>query len=137
MELGPLDDRDSRELIGHLADGVAPEVVERALAAGEGNPLFVEELVRMLAERPEESLPPTSHALLAARVEELAPAERAVAEAASVVGRSFGPEAAFGLVSGREAEELAEGLRGLEARGLVQPDGGRFAGEATFGFRHI
>jgi predicted ATPase len=137
VELAPLDEAESRELVGHLAGvGADPELAARALSAGEGNPLFVEELVRALAERPGESLPPTIHALLAARIEALAPDERAVAEAASVVGRSFGPEAAFGLVEGSAPERLAEGLRGLEGRGLVQPDGGRFAGEPTFSFKH-
>ena len=98
VELAPLSEAESRELVGHLAgEGFSPELTERALSAGEGNPLFVEELVRMLAERPGESVPPTLHALLAARIEELGPGERALAEAASVVGRSFGPEAAFGL----------------------------------------
>ena len=36
------------------------------------------------------AVPPTLHALLAARIDRLGPSERAVVEAASVIGRSFG-----------------------------------------------
>ena len=139
LELGPLSAAESRELIGHLAgEGEVPaELVERAFTAGEGNPLFVEELVRMLVEDRQLSVPPTIHALLAARVDRLEPAERAVVEAASVVGRSFGGGAAFALVGGDDRSQLDERLHALERKDLIQPDAVRFAGEPTFSFKHI
>jgi predicted ATPase len=80
-------------------------VVAKVLATSEGNPLFVGELVRMLVdegaiEKQGErwivganlaalEMPPTIHALLAARLERLRPEERTVLERASVVGRQF------------------------------------------------
>ena len=43
------------------------------------------------------AVPPTIHALLAARLDRLDPAERAVVEAAAVIGRSFGGGAVLEL----------------------------------------
>ena len=98
---------DSKRLVKHLLadDAVAADLAEYIFARAEGNPLFVAELVRMLVEdgQLERSdaglsavrssllaLPPTIHALLAARMDRLEPGERATAEAGAVVGRSFG-----------------------------------------------
>ena len=53
----------------------------------EGNPLFLEQLVAVGAEG--EALPPTIHAVLAARIDRLEPGERAVLLRASVEGRTF------------------------------------------------
>ena len=87
-------------LVEHLVGdaGVAAGPDRSGCSRGaEGNPLFVEELVRMLVderqlERDDSglsavrssplSLPPTIHALLAARLDRLEPGERAVIEPA-------------------------------------------------------
>ena len=58
----------------------------------EGNPLFVEETVRMLAERPRggtERIPDTLQALIAARIDRLPAGARIVLQRASVMGRIF------------------------------------------------
>ena len=116
---------------------VPSDLAERAFTAGEGNPLFVEELVRMVVDQRELSVPPTIHALLAARVDRLDPAERAVIEAAAVVGRSFAGGAVFELLGGEDRSELDQRLSALERKDLIQADAGRFAGEPTFSFKHI
>ena len=107
LSLQALTGDDSRRLVEQLLadDDVAADLAERVFVRAEGNPLFVAELVRMLVEdgQLERSdaglsavrssllaLPPTIHALLAARMDRLEPAERAAAEAGAVVGRSFG-----------------------------------------------
>ena len=68
-----------RELRGRIADGA------------EGNPLFAEEMVAMLrdASDGDVSVPPTIQALLAARLDQLEPSERAVLERGSVEGRGL------------------------------------------------
>ena len=58
-------------------------------------------------------------------------------EAAAVVGRSFGDGAALELLGGDDRAELDQRLGALVRKQLVQPDGGRFAGEPTFSFKHI
>jgi class 3 adenylate cyclase len=155
MDLEPLSGEESRSLIEHLIGdaGVAADLSQRVFTGADGNPLFVEELVRMLVdehhlERDEKgvsvvrelsqvSVPPTLHALLAARLDRLDPAERAVVEAAAVIGRSFGGAAVLELGRGDDRSELDLHLQALERKQLIEPDGGRFAGEATFSFKHI
>ncbi len=155
MELQPLSGDESRALIEHLVGdaGVASDLSKRAFTAGEGNPLFVEELVRMLVDERElkrdetgiswvrelsaVSVPPTIHALLAARLDRLDPAEGAVVEAAAVVGTSFGVGAVLELTRSDDRPELDRHVRALARKDLIHPDGGRLAGEGTFSFRHI
>jgi class 3 adenylate cyclase len=143
VELQPLSGAESRVLIEHLIGdaGAAADLPDRVFTGAEGNPLFVEELVRMLVdERPDlsaVSVPPTIHALLAARLDRLDPAERAVVEAAAVVGRSFGGGAVLELGHDDDRSELDRHLVALVRKQLIEPDGGRFAGEGTFSFKHI
>ena len=67
------------------ADADRPDARSRILEVAEGNPLFVVELVAMAEDGGEAltdvALPPTIQALLAARLDRLAPDERAVLEA--------------------------------------------------------
>lgn len=106
--LEPLSDGSARELLDQLLGARTPPpladvVVERA----EGYPFFVEELLATLIERnllvrlPDggwsylgsgtEVLPANIRALLAARVDLLAPGQKSVLQAAAVVGRRFDP----------------------------------------------
>jgi class 3 adenylate cyclase len=155
MDLDPLSGAESTALIEHLIGdpGVAENLSDRVFTGAEGNPLFIEELVRMLVdehqiekdeagvssvrELSEASVPRTLHALLAARLDRLDPAERAVAEAAAVVGKSFGGGAVFELSRSDNRSEVDRHLSTLAAGELIRPDGGRFAGEETFSFKHI
>ena len=76
------------------------------LEAAEGNPLFVEQLLAMQAEGDDADgelvVPPTLQALLAARIDRLEPAERAVLERAAVEGRRFHRGAVAELLPPRE-----------------------------------
>jgi class 3 adenylate cyclase len=139
LELHPLGAEHSRTLIEQLVGdaGAAADLPDRVFAAAQGNPLFVEELVRMLLEERHADVPPTIHALLAARLDRLEPAERAVVEAAAVVGRSFSGGAVLELVGGDDRAELEGQLNALAAKQLIESDGSRFAGEPTFSFNHI
>ncbi|TML52736.1 MAG: zinc-ribbon domain-containing protein [Actinobacteria bacterium] len=129
VELRPLASEDA----GRMVDRLAPEhlggevrafVVERA----EGNPFFVEELLRMLADRGVKDeipsglvVPDTVHALLAARIDLLAPTEKSALQAAAVIGRTFGVEPLRALVEGEAP------LAALAARSFVREDGDRHA----------
>ena len=89
-------------------------VAAKVLATSEGNPLFVGELVRMLVHEGALTLegdrwttgkalaalemPPTIHALLAARIERLSSEERFVLEHAAVIGRNFSRSAVAQLL---------------------------------------
>ena len=90
----------------------------------EGNPLFVVELVAMAEDGGEAltdvALPPTIQALLAARLDRLAPAERVVLEAAAIEGKEFAREHVRALV-GELAVDAA--LDALVRKGLIEPAG--------------
>ena len=151
--LEPLDDVAVKLLIENRLGGEIDSSVFRSLRdAGEGNPLFVEELLAMLvdADLLEQrnghweavgdigriSPPPTIHALLAARLDRLAPEERAVLERAAVIGKLFSREALAGL--GAE-DELDARLATLIRKDLIRP-GDPDADPSAAGsyrFRHI
>ncbi len=146
LELQPLGESDSRALVGHLAGdrGMAAGLSDRLVASAEGNPLFVEELVRMVVEerRLEQdasalSMPATVQAVLAARLDRLDADERAIVRAAAVIGRSFVDEAAVLLAGAQDHADLEQLLGTLVRKDVIEPDGGRFAGRRTFSFKHI
>jgi predicted ATPase len=88
--LEPLDAAETERLLDELG-GVEPGLRERIATAAEGNPLFLEEMLALAhaSDDGEISVLPTIQALLAARLDQLDPAERAVFERGSVEGRVF------------------------------------------------
>jgi class 3 adenylate cyclase/ketosteroid isomerase-like protein len=134
------------------AEDLPAAVAAKVLATSEGNPLFVGELVRMLVQEgaltkegdrwiPGVALaalemPPTIHALLAARIERLRPEERTVLERAAVVGRHFSRSAVAALLS-RNGSELDARLEALRRGELIERDTGWFLGEPVLRFHHL
>ncbi len=138
LPLEPLSDAASSELAAELLGRVdsttrAGQVAETA----EGNPLFIEELARCLGEqkaRGLDELPTSIRAIIAARLDALPPAERAVLVDASVVGRVFWRGA---LCEIDDRPDLSQLLGSLEARDLVQREAvSRIKGDQQFGFKH-
>jgi class 3 adenylate cyclase/tetratricopeptide (TPR) repeat protein len=125
---------------------LSPAMRQRAIATAEGNPLFLEELVRMLAGEASPGgdvvqLPPTIGALLAARLDSLPAAERDSAQRASVIGRAFEIDAVTALTPEPGRPGVATALAGLVRREIVIPDteSSKVPGSAAdaFRFRHI
>jgi len=102
-----------------------------------GNPMFVEELVRMLLEgsTPGAAIPETVQAVITARIDRLSSQERRVLQAAAVIGSAFWPSAVAPL-AGLSAEETEKTLMALIAKELVlaRPRS-TVAGEREFAFR--
>jgi len=135
------------------ADALPAAVAGRVLATSEGNPLFLGELVRMLvndgalrregdrwtaAVSPAElEMPPTIHALLAARIERLRAEERLVLERAAVVGRQFSRAAVAHLLPREAHGELDARLESLRRSELIEPDAGWLLGEPALRFHHV
>jgi class 3 adenylate cyclase/tetratricopeptide (TPR) repeat protein len=149
VRLDPLADAHAADLLGQLLgtarlDGQA---VARILDVAEGYPLFVVEVVAMLADdgmlRDGDAsegggltaiaVPPTIQTLLAARIDRLAPIERAVIEAASIQGKEFTRERVARLVAEGIAESLDAQLDALVRKELI---GRERPGEDTFRFSH-
>ena len=94
-------------------------------------------MVALLRESPggAVAVPPTIQALLAARLDQLDPAERVVLERGSVEGRVF-HRGAVQALSPDEAQ-LVGPLTALVRRELLRPDRPQFPGEDAFRFRHL
>jgi class 3 adenylate cyclase/tetratricopeptide (TPR) repeat protein len=141
LHLEPLSTGEAAQLLDAL-DGrelLSPELRQRVTEVAQGNPLYTEQLVAMLAEEARTAaevatLPPTIQALLAARLDRLDPFDREVLERAAVVGKEFWPGAVAALGGGNET--LGPTLLGLVRRELVEPAASSIAGEDGFRFRH-
>ena len=107
IHLDPLTPADSRALVANLLEieSLPDAVRDLILARAEGNPFFVEEVVRMLIERgvivsqanrwvaTEDigaiEIPETLHGLLLARIDQLPESAKRSLRIASVIGRQF------------------------------------------------
>ena len=126
MTLDPLTEAESGQLLDELAiagPSLAPEARVQVTEAAEGNPLFLEQMVAMLAEGTTATLPATIQALLAARLDQLQPLERVVLERASVVGKEFSRNAVLDLSPAEEQARHRRGVADARAEGPPPPRG--------------
>jgi class 3 adenylate cyclase len=134
--LEPLDAEETEQLLSKLGE-VSPELHERVVQVAEGNPLFLEEMLALVRDSggTQVEVPPTIQALLAARLDQLDPAERSVLEHGAVEGRVFhrGAVAALGDADG----EVDRRLTALVRKELVRPDRAQLAGDDAYRFRHL
>jgi class 3 adenylate cyclase/tetratricopeptide (TPR) repeat protein len=134
--LEPLDAAETELLIAELG-GVDEELRDRILQVAEGNPLFLEEMIGLVRDsgEAEVEVPPTIHALLAARLDQLDPAERSVLERGSVEGRTFHRGAVAALTE--EDGSVDQRLLALVRKELVRPDRAQLSGDDAYRFRHL
>jgi class 3 adenylate cyclase len=149
VQLGSLATVDTARLINALLaeHDVAAAIGSDLLARVNGNPLFAEEYARLLRDRREQSMalpiPPTVQAVIAARLDELPPAQRAVLADAAVLGQ-VAWAGAIAAVGGEDPNnldtwlQLNRHLAELERRELLgRTAGSRIAGEVEVAFRHV
>ncbi len=140
--LEPLSEEEAESLLERLRGNaeLGPEVLERITQAAEGNPLFVEQMLAMMTEEDgafdATAIPPSIHALLAARLDRLPPEERAVLERASVIGKEFWRGAIVHLSDDGEGS-LGPHMMALVRKDLIEPSRSIFPWEDAFRFRHI
>src|SRR5436190_4662079 len=138
VRLGPLPDADAETLLLLLTAGAADDRDRALLRTAEGNPFFLEQLVAMRAEFGDASTapPPTIQAVLAARIDALPLAERAVIDAAAVEGRNFHRDAVADLLAASQRGDLDRSLAALVGRELVRPSPPELPGEVGYRFAH-
>jgi class 3 adenylate cyclase/tetratricopeptide (TPR) repeat protein len=134
--LEPLAPEETERLIEALGGGVDEGLRERILEAAQGNPLFVEEMLAMAGEgEGDVAVPPTIQALLAARLDQLDPAERDVLERGAVEGQVFHRGAVAALAP---AETGVDGrLVALVRKDLVRPEPPLLPDDDAYRFRHL
>jgi class 3 adenylate cyclase/tetratricopeptide (TPR) repeat protein len=137
--LEPLDAAETDQLIERLLgdEELDRELEQRIRTASEGNPLFVEEMVAMVRESGERDVvvPPSIKALLAARLDQLDPAERVVLERGSVEGQLFHSAAVQALST--PPAPVDRQLVGLVRKELVRPERPQLPVGDAYRFRHL
>src|SRR5581483_6102569 len=145
ISLDALDDSASEALLAKLVDvnGLPPgDYTKQLLRNAAGNPLFLEETVRMLAESGALSrggtsidiaVPTSLQAMIGARLDGLPDEDKSVAQHASVVGMVFWS----GAVSELHGGETEPRLQALEERDLVRARAeSSIANEREWAFKH-
>ncbi len=166
LAIEPLTQEQSASLISDLlgGDALPEELRHNILRLGEGNPFFIEEIVRMLMDRGvlvraddhwqvnptwAESdevvhpvIPDTVQGVLAARIDRLSPDERDVLCHAAVIGRSFWESAVAGMMPHLNQSQIASIVRNLLEKDLIAkdtkpgPGGADLSGEPRYQFKH-
>ena len=135
LVLEPLPPTETKELIaGRLVGTVLPpDTLTRIVEIAQGNPLFVEQMVAAFQNDGTVSLPASVHALLAARLDRLGPAERDLLRCAAVVGMDFSADALLSLVPEQARPFVGKHLQALERKKLIRP---ARSADQGFSFRH-
>ncbi|MBV8855820.1 MAG: protein kinase [Acidobacteria bacterium] len=142
LSLQPLSKKESRQLFEEIlrhAQGIPNELRELVVGGAEGNPFYVEELIKMLIDQHvivtgsdewsvdatrlgEVQVPPTLTGVLQARLDRLTPEEKTVLQRASVIGRVFWDDAVEHLGAGVTAPVRRVTTREPFSRQHVPPD---------------
>jgi class 3 adenylate cyclase/tetratricopeptide (TPR) repeat protein len=120
IDLGPLRAQEAQALAAGLLvqdAGLIANCIERA----EGNPLFLEQLLRNSEESASAAMPGSIQSLVLARMDRLNPADKHALQAAAVIGQRFTLDALRAVV-GDERYDAATLLR----HRLIRPEGDRF-----------
>jgi class 3 adenylate cyclase/tetratricopeptide (TPR) repeat protein len=134
--LEPLDPAEAEQLLDALG-GAEGGLRQRIAATAEGNPLFLEEIVAFVKESGggDVTVPPTIHALLAARLDQLDAEERSVLERGAVEGRVFHRSAVQALDG--DEPQLQTRLLSLVRKQLLRPESKPLRDDEAYRFRHI
>lgn len=137
LALAPLSEDESARLIAAVLDqAVLPATTQQALLERSGgNPLYAEQYARLYVERGSADdlpLPDTVHGLIAARLDTLPAAEKALLQEAAVMGKVFW-SGALG-----DDDSLRERLHSLERKEFIRRERrSSVAGEDEYAFRHV
>jgi class 3 adenylate cyclase/tetratricopeptide (TPR) repeat protein len=154
INLSPLSEQETGRLVSALLETtvIPAELQQPILERAGGNPLYAEEFVRLLKDRgllvhkasswelregAEVPFPDSVHALIAARLDTLAPEAKSMLADAAVVGKVFwaGAVAAMG---GHGLRDVQDALRELSRKELVRPSRrSSIEGESEHAFWHI
>ena len=151
LRIDPLPPQSADELLGALLGDdpsvgpLKPLLIERT----EGNPFFLEESVRTLAETGilagergryrlakaalSLEIPATAKAILAARIDRLAPEDKRLLQAAAVIGKDV-PFALLQAIAGEPGEVLRRGLATLQGAEFLYES--RLFPDLEYTFRH-
>ena len=141
IALEPLSQDETEMLVASVLDELAADLGASIARQAQGNPFFAEESARLVKDRAGRGtgtspLADSIQAIIAARLDALAPELKAVLSDASVVGDVFWDGLLVAL-GGRTQQEVAQSLDELTARQLVyRMRSSTMAGEGEYAFGH-
>lgn len=164
LDLAPLSEQAAALLVGEILQKlpvVPPALSELVVGGAEGNPFYIEELIKMLIDKhiiiptathwqalperlTEVQVPPTLTGVLQARLDSLTPSERETLQRAAIIGRVFWAEAVSFLslpLPNTEAQPAVAttvaALATLLSKELIfQRETSTFAGTREYIFKH-
>jgi tetratricopeptide (TPR) repeat protein len=136
LMLLPLDAQAEQGLVLALCreHGLPDEIATQISRSAGGNPLYMEELVAMVAEQGEKAgIPLALKLLISARLDTLPPEERQTLQVAAVFGSVFWEGGLRALVVG----DVTGPLEALEQKGLLRVQArSHYPGEQEYVFKH-
>jgi tetratricopeptide (TPR) repeat protein len=123
IKLGPLSRRAAEQLVqGALGARAKPEAIARIVDRADGNPFYLEELVRAVVAGRDDVFPDSVLGTVEARLDAEGSEAKRVLRAASVFGDRFSRAGLAALLGGdRHADEAGEWLKTLASRELIGP----------------
>jgi class 3 adenylate cyclase/tetratricopeptide (TPR) repeat protein len=117
IDLGPLAEAEVTTL-SEAYDNLTPKIKKACIERSGGNPLFLEQLLRNVADLGVKELPGTLQGIVQARLDALSPQDRKAIEAASVLGQRFDLDPLKVLISDQNYQPT-----GLISAALLRPSG--------------
>jgi class 3 adenylate cyclase/tetratricopeptide (TPR) repeat protein len=152
LQLKPLPAEDSQQLLANLLGGgtAEAEFTRQVFSQAEGNPLYLEEILRSLVDQQvvvregeqqwsvratggKVEVPDTLQGVMMSRLDQLEENSRYIAQAGAVLGRTFGRGLLRKLVQG-QAGELQQALNDLQRHEIIHET--QRAPEVVYTFHH-
>jgi tetratricopeptide (TPR) repeat protein len=92
LTLKPLDAEDALKLAQGLTDPPGEEMIRACIARAEGNPLFLDQLLRHARDEGGATVPGSIQSIVQSKLDRLQMVDRTVLEAAAVIGQRFSLE---------------------------------------------
>jgi len=153
LALEPLTHESTQRLLGELLQTqLLPSALSQAADVAEGNPFFIEEILRMLMDTgilqhvngswqlagpANLPVPDTIQGVITARLDRLPREEKVLLQDASIIGKEFWT-GAIAHLRGQPESVLREVLKSLQARDLiVAHPGSQLEGQRQLAFKHM
>jgi class 3 adenylate cyclase/tetratricopeptide (TPR) repeat protein len=120
IDLAPLHEDDAKQLAAKIID-INTQFAESCIERAEGNPLFLEQLLRSAEESAQDSVPGSIQSIVLARMDSLEASDRDAIQAASVIGQRYSLDLLRHLI---DSPHYA--CTGLIDHCLVRPEGDGF-----------
>ncbi len=117
IDLRPLRHVDAMELASEYFD-TSNKFAQKCVERADGNPLYLEQLLRSAQEAGENQVPGSVHSIVQARLDSLLPIDKLAIQAASVIGQRFTLQNIRHMI-----DESDYDCSGLIQRYLIKPEG--------------